>query len=224
MSVYLVIAGVLGLTAAVMVVLSLLPKTAAAQRHKARADKQRNVPEPEYRRHLVINSVISMALVFGCAYLLHDHLFVPEVRSAPRMALEAGAILLLYDLLYYLMHRYAFHAWSLGRRVHAVHHRIRTPYAIDSLFIHPAETLAGVGLLMSCTLIIGPVSVYSFGLCFFVYSVWNVFIHSAFHFPFFPFKSMTRMVEHHDIHHASMKGGYFASITPIFDLLFRTAR
>ena len=38
------------------------------------------------------------------------------------------------------------------------------------------------------------------------------------------FRAMSAMTEHHDIHHASMKGGYYASITPVFDILFGTAK
>jgi sterol desaturase/sphingolipid hydroxylase (fatty acid hydroxylase superfamily) len=130
----------------------------------------------------------------------------------------------LYDFGYYVLHRFVFHQWKLGRRIHAVHHKIRTPYAKDSLYIHPVETLLGVGLLMACTLIVGPISVYSFGASFFVYSVLNILIHSAFDIPIFPFRWLSALSRNHDTHHHSMKGGYYASISPLWDLVFGTAR
>jgi len=66
--------------------------------------------------------------------------------------------------------------------------------------------------------------VWSFGAAFLVYSVLNVFVHSAFHLPFFPFRWLSSLSAHHDAHHSSMKGGYYASLSPLWDWVFRTAR
>jgi len=204
--------------------LSALARSEWMRKYQERSDKVSKIPEKEHQLSVVTNSAVSTVMVFGVAWLAHDALFVAEARHPLRMALEAIGILALYDFGYYVLHRFVFHEWKVGRRIHAVHHRIRTPYAIDSLYIHPVETILGLGLLLVCTWIVGPVSVYSFGVCFLVYSVWNVFIHSAFHLPFFPFRGLTAMVDHHDVHHSSMKGGYYASITPVFDILFGTAK
>ena len=109
-------------------------------------------------------------------------------------------------------------------RMHAVHHRVRTPFARDSLYVHPLETAGGVGLLLVSVAAVGPVTVPGFGLAFLVYSLLNVFIHSAFHVPHPVFAPLNAMARNHDTHHASMRGGYYGSITPVWDLLFRTAR
>jgi sterol desaturase/sphingolipid hydroxylase (fatty acid hydroxylase superfamily) len=194
------------------------------RRHKVRDDRAAKVTPEDHRKSQVLNSIASTGLVFAVTNLAHGALFVDEVRPAWRMAAEIAGILLMYDLGYYLLHRFAFHTWSVGSRIHAVHHRIRTPYARDSLYIHPAETIAGVGLLLLCTWAVGPISVWSFGGVFLIYSLLNIFIHSAFHLPFFPFRWLSALPAHHDAHHTSMKGGYYASITPIWDLVFRTAR
>ncbi len=224
MSVFWIITAVFVVTGVILTGLVLFPRTALAAGHKARTDKARLVEDPEYWKFVAANAVLSSGLIFGTVYGLHSQLFSGGPLLAIELVWQSAAILLIYDFLYYLMHRFAFHQWAFGKRVHAVHHKIRTPYALDSLFIHPYETLAGTALFMLCVFAVGPVHPWTFGVTFFVYSVWNVFLHSAFHLPFFPFKSMTKMVEHHDVHHASMKGGYFASITPIFDFLFKTAR
>jgi len=189
---------------------------------RPRTDKPTKVPPKEHRLSVVSNSAVSTVMVFGVAWLAHDALFVSEVRGPFHMLFEVVAILALYDFGYYLLHRFAFHEWKWGRRIHAVHHRIRTPYAVDSLYIHPVETMLGLGLFLFCTWIVGPVSIYSFGVCVFVYSVLNLFIHSAFHIPVFPFKTLTSLVDNHDTHHTSMKAGHYASISPVFDILFRT--
>ena len=169
-----------------------------------------------------VNSVVSVGLVFGLIFVLHDQLISADPATAQRLILEPLAILVLYDFGYYVLHRFAFHEWKPGRKIHSVHHKIRTPYAQDSVYIHPVETMLGVGLLMACTLIVGPVSVYSFGVCFFVYSVLNIFIHSAFDLPFFPFRWISSLSRNHDAHHRSMNGGYYASLTPLWDVVFGT--
>jgi sterol desaturase/sphingolipid hydroxylase (fatty acid hydroxylase superfamily) len=194
-----------------------------ARRHRTRQDRPSRVDPATHRKSSIANSVVSTALIVGVPMSFRSHLFVSEPVGALRALAEATAILLIYDLGYYLLHRFVLHEWSVGRRIHAVHHTIRTPYASDSLYIHPAETVAGVALFLGSTAIIGPVGLASFGLAFLVYSLLNVFIHSAVDLRFFPFRSLTALVRHHDVHHDSMKSGYYASITPVWDLVLGTA-
>jgi sterol desaturase/sphingolipid hydroxylase (fatty acid hydroxylase superfamily) len=223
MSIYLIVAIVMGLNGLVMVSLSVLGGSALMERHRVREDKARRVPSKEHARNRAINSLVSTVQIFGACYLLKDQLFVYADQSVGRVLLEAGLMLALYDFGYYLLHRFMFHQWSVGKKMHGVHHRIRTPYVNDSLFIHPMETVLGLSLFLGCVLLIGPVHPYAFALGFFVYSVWNLLIHSAFHLPFFPFKAVSVIVTHHDVHHQSMKAGYYSSLTPTFDVLFGTA-
>ncbi|HEY8088744.1 MAG TPA: sterol desaturase family protein, partial [Polyangiaceae bacterium] len=56
---------------------------------------------------------------------------------------------------------------------------------------------------------------------FLVYSLLNIWIHSAVDLPGLP---LSALVRHHDVHHETMKSGYYASITPIWDVLLGTAR
>lgn len=215
---------VLSLSGVFLAALSAFVDGAYHRRHKVREDRVPKVTAAEHRKSQVLNSIASTGLVFLVTNVAHGALFVDVARPWWRMAAEVLGVLLAYDLGYYLLHRFAFHAWSFGSRIHAVHHRIRTPYARDSLYIHPLETIAGVGLLLACTWAVGPISVWSFGGVFLVYSLLNIFIHSAFHLSFFPFRWLSALPAHHDAHHKSMKGGYYASITPIWDLVFGTAR
>jgi sterol desaturase/sphingolipid hydroxylase (fatty acid hydroxylase superfamily) len=220
----LILVVVLALSGVFMVALSRLVASDWHRRYQVRQDRGHKIPGAEHRRMRVLSSIVSTAMVLALPNLFHDALFVDAARPLWRMAFEVVGILALYDVGYYLLHRFVLHAWSPGSRVHAVHHRIRTPYVMDSLYVHPSETALGVGLLLGCTWVVGPVSVFSFGVTFLVYSLLNLFIHSAFHLPFFPFRGLSSLSAHHDAHHASMKGGYYGSITPLWDILFRTAR
>lgn len=220
----IMLAVVLSLSGVFMGAIGAFATSAYVSRHRTRVDRPTRIDASAHLKSRVINSIVSTGMVVAVTLGFGSRLFATAPVSALRTVAEAAAILALYDLGYYFLHRFAFHSWSVGRRVHSVHHSIRTPYANDSLYIHPAETAAGVGLFLGCAALIGPVGLASFGLAFLAYSVLNLYIHSSVELPFFPFNILSGLVRHHDIHHESMKSGYYASITPIWDVIFRTAR
>jgi sterol desaturase/sphingolipid hydroxylase (fatty acid hydroxylase superfamily) len=90
----------------------------------------------------------------------------------------------------------------------------------DSLYVHPAETAGGVTLFLAAAFLVAPVGVLAFGMALLVYSVLNLWIHSAIDLPYLP---LSALVRHHDIHHESMKSGHYASISPLWDFVFGTA-
>lgn len=224
MSIYWMLLAVVAFSGVTMAFFDRLGRSAWMARWRIRADKPTSVEPAEHLRSQIVNSVVSLGLVFGTIALAGEALIAANERTLLRQIGDAVAILALYDFGYYLLHRFIFHETRWGRRIHAVHHRIRTPFAPDSIFIHPAETALGVGLLMACALLVGPVSAATFAGCFLVYSVLNILVHAAFNIPRFPFRAMSALSVHHDVHHTSMKGGYYASITPLWDLIFKTAR
>lgn len=170
------------------------------------------------------NMVFSGALVFALTYAVRPWLIGPADDSVGRMAFDAVRMLFLYDFLYYLMHRFAFHQFGPLRAVHVVHHRVRHPHAVDSLYLHPVETLLGLVLLISCGLFVGPVAPLTFVVAFAVYSFLNILVHTGLDIPVFGLRALGYLARKHDIHHTSMKGGNYASLTPIFDRLFGTAQ
>jgi sterol desaturase/sphingolipid hydroxylase (fatty acid hydroxylase superfamily) len=223
MSIYLVLAAVMALNGIVLGVLQRLGDSSLMTKHRKRKDWPRKVEPREHSTNRLINAAVSTLQIFTMAFVFNDWLFTQRSTGVVESLIDAACILALYDFGYYLVHRFVFHQWRVGRKIHALHHRILSPYVQDSIFIHPAETVAGLCLFFGCAMLVGPVSIYSFGFSFFIYSAWNLFIHSAFHLPFFPFRTMSSLVTHHDLHHRSMKAGYYASLTPIYDHLFGTA-
>jgi sterol desaturase/sphingolipid hydroxylase (fatty acid hydroxylase superfamily) len=196
------------------------PRLASARIHPEPGRKLRGA---RLYPRVVGNMVLSGGLVFVLAYATYPWLIVEGSPSVPRLVLDAFLVLLLYDFLYYWMHRVAFHAWGPLRRVHVVHHAVRHPHSVDSLYLHPVETFLGLALLVVCTVIVGPVHAVTFSVTFAVYSFLNILVHCGLDLPFFPFRALGYLARKHDIHHTSMKGGNFASLTPIFDRLFGTA-
>lgn len=170
-----------------------------------------------------LNGAFSTAIILAFVFLFEGALVNHASSSLVRASIEALAILILYDFLYYFMHRYPFHQWGWFKRVHAVHHRAKTPSAIDSLFLHPFENFAGLALLMLCTMIVGPVHPYAFIGALFTHAMLNIIVHMGIASDRFPFRYFSLLARKHDTHHSSMRAGNYASLTPIPDKIFGTA-
>jgi sterol desaturase/sphingolipid hydroxylase (fatty acid hydroxylase superfamily) len=206
-----------------MVALQLTFHAERSASMRIREEPQRKLVGARFWRVVMLNAGFSAALVFGSTLGLAPWLFTEATPSLGRLAYEFVAVLLLYDLLYYLAHRYLFHEWKPLASVHAVHHTAKFPRALDSLYIHPVETLIGLALLFVSLWLVGPVSVASFALIFLVYSHLNILLHCGLRLPTVLARPLNAMHEKHDRHHVSMKRGNYASITPLPDLLFGTA-
>ena len=223
MSLYMMLSIVLALSGGLLIGLTLLFRMPVADNHRIREEPVRSLKGPNFWRIAAFNSVLSISMVYGLTYLLYAFLFYEEAAPLWRMLLEGVGILITYDFVYYLVHRYPFHQWGLLKKVHAVHHTIRYPTAYDSLYMHPLENAIGLLLLMLCTFLVGPVSIYAFAAVFVIYSFLNILNHAGFDLPFFPFRTLSYLARKHDQHHVSMRSGNYASITPLFDRLFGTA-
>jgi sterol desaturase/sphingolipid hydroxylase (fatty acid hydroxylase superfamily) len=175
---------------------------------------------PAVNARRVLNMIFSLALVYAATFLLQGRLFHERPEPWWRSVLQGVAILAVYDLLYYLTHRFLFHGTSYLTRVHAVHHKAKHPTAIDSLFLHPVENFLGLALLFFVTWLVGPISVYTFGGCFFLYSWFNIIVHAGVDLPV-PYAGF--MARKHGVHHEAMRNGNFASLSPLPDRIFGTA-
>ncbi len=96
----------------------------------------------------------------------------------------------------------------------------RAPSTV-STNIH-SRTSSG-SLLWVCTravrLAFGEVSIYSFGTVFLVYSLLNILVHANLRVSV---PLVTHLASRHNQHHAHMRAKNYASVTPLFDILFGT--
>lgn len=177
--------------------------------------------------HIVGNSTLS--LVFVAAMLAALQAFA--LRAGPvawwRPLVEAVGIILLYDFAYYWMHRLMHHK-KLMPLVHAVHHRARNPSALESFYLHPVELFAGLALLHLCVAafaaVLGPVHVYTYALAFLVHSTLNIIIHSGLVFDHWLLAPFDLLAKKHSVHHKDDFKRNYASLTPLPDKIFGTAR
>jgi sterol desaturase/sphingolipid hydroxylase (fatty acid hydroxylase superfamily) len=223
MSIYLQLAIILALSAAAMFGLAALFRHPIVARFRIHPRTDAKPNGPKLVHSVLVNSVTSASLVYGVLLVLSRWLIHQQPTSLARMVFDGIAVLLLYDFLYYLTHRFAFHEWKLLRRVHTMHHAAKYPTALHSLYLHPVEMLIGLGLLLGCTMVVGPVHLHTFLVVFSAYSYLNIVIHAGLDLPLFGFRTVGYLARKHQKHHTSMAGGNYASITPLFDILFRTS-
>ena len=186
-------------------------------------DPERGVDGPTLRHSAKLNSAVSVGFMFGCGFLFSDFLLYSGDVALWRIALEIVMVVIIYDFIYYGVHRYPFHEWKILRAVHAVHHKTRHPRAVDSLLLHPLETCLGLGAFLVSIALVGGVSVPSFTVLFIGYTVLNVVNHAGLNFQRFPLRTMGWLAVKHDKHHRRDLAGNYAFLTTIPDTLFGTA-
>jgi sterol desaturase/sphingolipid hydroxylase (fatty acid hydroxylase superfamily) len=146
--------------------------------------------------------------------------------SAARFAFEVGLYVLLFDAYFYGLHR-LLHTRPLFRRVHAVHHRSRTPSVFTALAFHPLEALAILGFVPAALWLL-PIHLLSLAVVSAFLSGSLLLAHAARD----PFPSwwhrtpglrtyVTPRVHH--AHHARRDCNYSATFM-LFDRLFGTLR
>jgi sterol desaturase/sphingolipid hydroxylase (fatty acid hydroxylase superfamily) len=194
----------------------------SGKRHLISLDANRSASTAKIIRSVIVNSLVSLTLVFGACFGLREHLFYDRPAPLHSLVLEGLAVVLIYDFAYYFMHRYLFHEWPILRGVHSVHHAAQNPRAIDSFLLHPVENVLGLSLLLASIASVGGVHIYTFAPIFAGYTTLNVFNHAGLNVRRFPMRTLGWLAVAHDKHHHSMRSGNYASITPLPDLIFGT--
>lgn len=149
-------------------------------------------------------------------------------QSIWKILIDVVLILMVYDLFYYLVHRFLFHGQGYFRRVHAVHHQARSRVSsIDSHLLHPMEIFIGIALYfltISLLALLGlaPFHVASIIISTVVYVELNQLNHCRIDLQGFPYRLINWIAMKHDAHHINMHKGNFATITLLYDKMFGT--
>ena len=141
------------------------------------------------------------------------------------MFLQFLLFLFFDDLYFYGFHRLMHENEFLYRKIHRIHHRATTPFALEFIYVHPLEWMGGtIGIaigFLSCVLLFGSVNMYAFWFYVFYRSAHEIEIHSGFETGLLRWLPFYGSVKHHDDHHAKIKGNYASSLTYL-DRLFKT--
>jgi sterol desaturase/sphingolipid hydroxylase (fatty acid hydroxylase superfamily) len=162
--------------------------------------------------------VIFVAMVPFCVTL--------EPQSGWRILRDVVAILMLYDLVYYLTHRFVFHDGGPLLWMHGVHHRQHDPCRMDSSYIHPLEVAIGLalyaGTMLLLSFVTGPFHVATVVVTWVAFTEINLHNHDRWENDRFPFRYLGYSAKLHHHHHVRFTGGNFATISPLYDWMFGT--
>ena len=170
-----------------------------------------------------IISIIAFDILLYSSYvvLAYNWLIKDEVDGVLMVIGQVLAILLIYDFMFYWVHR-LFHRPFLMRHVHGVHHRVRFPKAVDDFYLHAIDSLWVTTLFFMSIAIVGPLGANTFIVTLFVYVSINNTLHSGLNFPHPLFRLTNYWAREHDVHHGKNLSANFGSIFPIWDMMFGT--
>ncbi|MEZ5572434.1 MAG: sterol desaturase family protein [Halioglobus sp.] len=159
-------------------------------------------------------------------FLLLPFCITLNAQPVWKVLLDIFIILMFYDFLYYLSHRFWFHGQGAMRKVHAVHHQARNPTYLDAHYVHPLETFIGLGLFIGSIVflaaIMGPFQIVTIVLTYLIFTHINQINHIYLDLPYFPYKTVNWIVAKHHVHHENMHKGNYATITLFYDKIFGT--
>jgi len=158
--------------------------------------------------------------------------FCLTIEAQPwwRFPRDIFVILMVYDFVYYLTHRFTFHdSGFFGgplKWMHAIHHRQHNPCRWDSSYIHPLEVAIGLGLYVATIFVLsrfmGNFHLATIVITWFAFTEINLHNHDLWKADHFPFKYLNYASVMHHHHHAKFTGGNYATITLLYDWMFGT--
>ncbi len=219
------LAGIAAITIVGKRLLFSVPALANMRALNKAKDKERWVQE---KYPPIVRATHKVGLYCNITFFLLLLPFCITIAAQPwwKVLLDTFIILMFYDFLYYLSHRYWFHGQGAMRKIHAVHHQARNPSYLDAHYVHPFETFVGLALYMGSIVLLaalmGPFHIATIVLTFLIFSQINQVNHIFFDLPHFPYKIVNWIVAKHHVHHENMHKGNYATITLFYDKIFGT--
>ena len=179
-----------------------------------------------YREAVRVNNKVGEIQALGFYALVLPFFISLDPLPWWRYVVDVVAVLAIYDFTYYLVHRFLFHGKPM-RKIHALHHQARTPTYVDSLFVHPVETLIGQGLYQAAIPIVAlvsgaPLNAFAMVVATQIFIQAGTLNHVWVDLPRFPFKWLQFLTTGHAAHHVDMNQGNYCQVTLLFDWLFGT--
>jgi 4-alpha-methyl-delta7-sterol-4alpha-methyl oxidase len=197
------------------------PAWARRFRIQSRAPREQQLVLASIGRWVTNNALMTLLTALTWPLLRASSLRIDNPSAWWVVALEVLFFIYLDDFLFYWMHRTLHRPW-LFKRIHAIHHKILTPWAITGHYMHPVEFILTGSLVLVGPMLLG-VHVYTLWI-WIAFRQWEAAEgHCGYNVPF----SLTHFLPggdgafHHDFHHAKVKGNYAGFFTHC-DRLFRT--
>jgi sterol desaturase/sphingolipid hydroxylase (fatty acid hydroxylase superfamily) len=197
----------------------------ARMRELNRAEDALRIAKEKYPP--VIRQNRQIGLAFYAVFFVAIAPFCVSLAPQPlwQALLDGFLILMVYDFVYYLTHRFVFHG-PLLLKVHGLHHQARDPSHIDAFYVHPVETVIGIllfmGTIVGLYFALGTFHALTVAVCYVIFVQLNTINHTRVELPYFPFRTLTWITKKHHVHHENMQMGNYATITLLFDWMFGT--
>jgi plant 4alpha-monomethylsterol monooxygenase len=197
------------------------PPSLRRYRIQSRRPRAQTLLVPSVARWLANNAAMGAAVCALWPWIRPGRVHLGALPPLWVVAAQVLAFAALDDFLFYWMHR-ALHTRWLFKRVHGVHHRILTPWAVTGHYMHPAEYVATGLLMLAGPALLGAhvVTVYAW----IAVRQWEAAEgHCGYDLPWSPSRLFPGSdgARHHDAHHAKIHGN-FAGFFPHCDRWFGT--
>jgi sterol desaturase/sphingolipid hydroxylase (fatty acid hydroxylase superfamily) len=170
------------------------------------------------------NIALLLALSIGGLWVAQDS-FTFETPTLLTFAWQFGLFMLVDDVFFYFFHRAMHEVKFLYKKIHRIHHKAFNPIPLEYLYVHPLEWMGGTAGIAATAVFIsltaGHINAWPFWAFAIVRNLHELEIHSGLKSvigQYIPFYGTT---EHHDLHHAKLKGNY-ASTFSFWDKLLKT--
>jgi len=218
---FIILGIILAFDGVLMTFYSWAATSSSLAKYRIRTPETYRIPKSKKFTNISLNGMLSMVFMGAIFFYFGDQLIHDGEASGVTIFGEVLASLLLYDFMYYFLHR-GMHHPKVMKYVHGVHHYVRFPTSSESIYLHPLENVAGLGLLCLAMILIGPVSAAAFLIIFFVHSTVNIIVHCNLVLPWGVFKLFNFWAKKHDLHHGKHLNRNYASLFPFWDLMFDT--
>lgn len=183
--------------------------------YRIQQDRPMNVGKwflPSLRCMLINNLILLPGLILSWPLLRLSGIHAGELPAWYVMVGQLLFFILLDDFLYYWMHRAMHRPW-LFRHVHAVHHRARTPYAIAGNYLHWAEYVATISLVLIGPMLVGA-HVVTLWIWVIIRQLEAADGHFGYDLPWNPLRLLPLYdgSGYHDFHHGSFRGNYAGAL------------
>ena len=194
--------------------------------HKYRIQKRRIKSNTFYDRlPLIIFNIILLIIISSIGLYYLYPLFDPFLNYNIWIILVQLFIILFIDDLYF----YFLHAWMHKNRyildkIHRIHHKAISPFALEYIYVHPLEWIMGyVGPFIAIFLIslFNPINILAFWIYQLIRNMHELDVHSGFKSIFSKWIPFWGESEHHDLHHEKLNGNYATTFT-LWDHIFKT--
>lgn len=214
--------GILAYSGVLMTFFAWAVQSEQLSKYRIRTPTKYRISKAKRATNIGLNGTLSLVFFWAVFYHFNEQLMHFN-QGAPLVMMfgEVLGSLLLYDFMYYFLHR-AMHNPKVMKYVHGVHHYARFPTSPESIYLHPVENLAGLSLLLFAVVLVGPVSAYSLLAILFIHQSVNILVHSNLVLPSPVFRLLNFWATKHDFHHGKYLNKNYASIFPFWDQMFGT--